>query len=80
VNVPTISQLVRKGRKPQGKKVDTPALRTTWNSKKGRLVELRRGAPQKVTTASASRATSQCSRRANGSSTLTATGRALRSR
>src|SRR6266566_1760902 len=47
VVVPTISQLVRKGRKPQGKKVDTPALRTTWNSKKGRLVELRRGAPQK---------------------------------
>jgi small subunit ribosomal protein S12 len=45
--VPTIAQLVRKGRKPQGKKVDTPALRTTWNSKKGRLVELRRGAPQK---------------------------------
>ena len=45
--MPTISQLVRKGRKPQGKKVDTPALRTTWNSKKGRLVELRRGAPQK---------------------------------
>src|SRR5207245_560399 len=27
VNVPTISQLVRKGRKPPGKKVDTPALR-----------------------------------------------------
>jgi len=47
VNVPTISQLVRKGRKPQGKKVDTPALRTTWNSLKGRHVELRRGAPQK---------------------------------
>ena len=45
--MPTIAQLVRKGRKPQGKKVDTPALRTTWNSKKGRLVELRRGAPQK---------------------------------
>ena len=45
--MPTISQLVRKGRKPQGKKVDTPALRTAWNSLKGRHVELRRGAPQK---------------------------------
>ena len=45
--MPTISQLVRKGRKPQGKKVDTPALRTTWNSLRGRHVELRRGAPQK---------------------------------
>ena len=36
--------------------------------------------PQNVTTASASRATSQCPRRANGSSRFTATGRALRSR
>jgi len=45
--VPTISQLVRRGRKSQKKKVDTPALRTTWNSLKGRHTKLRRGAPQK---------------------------------
>ena len=29
--MPTISQLVRKGRKSQKPKVDTPALRTTWH-------------------------------------------------
>ena len=45
--MPTISQLVRRGRKSQKKKVDTPALRTTWNSLKGRHTKLRRGAPQK---------------------------------
>ena len=45
--MPTISQLVRRGRKAQKKKVDTPALRTTWNSLKGRHTKLRRGAPQK---------------------------------
>ena len=45
--VPTISQLVRKGRKSQKKKVDTPALRTTWNSLTGRHTKLQRGAPQK---------------------------------
>jgi len=45
--VPTISQLVRKGRKLQKKKVDTPALRTTWNSLTGRHTKLQRGAPQK---------------------------------
>ena len=45
--MPTIAQLVRKGRKPQLKKVDTPALRTTWNSLKGRHVQLSIGAPQK---------------------------------
>jgi small subunit ribosomal protein S12 len=45
--VPTISQLVRKGRKHEKKKVDTPALRRTWNSLRSRAVELRRGAPQK---------------------------------
>jgi len=45
--MPTIAQLVRKGRKPQLKKVDTPALRRTWNSLKGRHVLLGRGAPQK---------------------------------
>ena len=45
--MPTISQLVRKGRKHEKKKVDTPALRRTWNSLRSRSVELRRGAPQK---------------------------------
>jgi len=45
--VPTISQLVRKGRTSQKKKVDTPALRTTWNSLTGRHTKLQRGAPQK---------------------------------
>jgi small subunit ribosomal protein S12 len=45
--VPTISQLVRKGRKHEKKKVDTPALRRTWNSLRSRAVALRRGAPQK---------------------------------
>lgn len=45
--MPTMSQLVRKGRKKERKKVDTPALRRTWNSKRSRFVELRRGAPQK---------------------------------
>ena len=45
--MPTISQLVRKGRKQEKKKVDTPALRRTWNSLRSRSVELRRGAPQK---------------------------------
>ncbi len=40
-------QLIRKGRKPQRKKVDTPALRRTWNSLKGRHSVLPKGAPQK---------------------------------
>ena len=45
--MPTISQLVRKGRKLQKKKVDTPALRTAWNSLTGRHTKLSKGAPQK---------------------------------
>ena len=45
--MPTTSQLIRKGRKPQRKKVDTPALRRTWNSLKGRHSVLPKGAPQK---------------------------------
>lgn len=45
--MPTIAQLVRKGRKQEKRKVDTPALRRTWNSLRSRSVELRRGAPQK---------------------------------
>ena len=45
--MPTTAQLVRKGRKKERKKVDTPALRRTWNSLRGRFVGLRRGSPQK---------------------------------
>ncbi len=45
--MPTIAQLVRRPRKKVSKKVDTPALRRTWNSLQGRYVQLRRGAPQK---------------------------------
>ena len=45
--MPTIAQLVRRPRKKVQKKVDTPALRRTWNSLLGRYVELPRGAPQK---------------------------------
>ena len=45
--MPTTAQLVRKGRKKERKKVDTPALRRTWNSMRSRFVDLRRGAPQK---------------------------------
>jgi small subunit ribosomal protein S12 len=45
--LPTIAQLVRKGRKSQKPKVDTPALRRTWNALKSRHVLLARGAPQK---------------------------------
>ena len=45
--MPTIAQLVRHGRKPQLKKVDTPALRRTWNSLRSRHSNLSKGAPQK---------------------------------
>lgn len=45
--MPTISQLVRRGRSKLHKKVKTPALRVTWNSLRGRFVRLKRGAPQK---------------------------------
>jgi small subunit ribosomal protein S12 len=44
--VPTISQLVRKGRNKKDKKMKTPALKMAWNAlkRKSRLVE---GAPQR---------------------------------
>jgi small subunit ribosomal protein S12 len=45
--VPTINQLVRKGRKPIVKKTKAPALRFIFNSKEGRLRRIPRGAPQK---------------------------------
>jgi small subunit ribosomal protein S12 len=44
--VPTISQLVRKGRHPSIKKVKAPAMRKNWNSLRQKS-EAVRGAPQK---------------------------------
>ncbi len=44
--MPTINQLVRKGRKKVTKKTKTPALRFTYNTLKNRLVE-GAGSPQK---------------------------------
>ncbi|MFH1169345.1 MAG: 30S ribosomal protein S12 [Chloroflexota bacterium] len=44
--MPTINQLVRKGRKVAGKKSKTPALRFTYNALKNRVVQ-GKGSPQK---------------------------------
>ena len=44
--MPTISQLVRHGRKPKIAKVKAPALRKNWNSLRQRQVPIP-GAPQK---------------------------------
>ena len=44
--MPTISQLVRHGRKPATKKVKAPAMRKNWNSLRQRQVPIP-GAPQK---------------------------------
>jgi small subunit ribosomal protein S12 len=44
--VPTISQLVRKGRQPKQKKVKAPAMRKNWNSLRQKQ-EAIPGAPQK---------------------------------
>ena len=44
--MPTINQLVRKGRKTAAKKTKTPALRFTYNTLKNRMV-LGNGSPQK---------------------------------
>lgn len=44
--MPTINQLVRKGRKKAGKKTSAPALRFTYDALKNRL-HRGRGAPQK---------------------------------
>ena len=46
VFVPTISQLVRKGRQPSIKKVKAPAMRKNWNSLRQRQEPIS-GAPQK---------------------------------
>ena len=45
--MPTINQLVRRGRKKMTKKSTSPALQVTYNSLKSRPSKLRRGAPQK---------------------------------
>ncbi len=45
--MPTINQLVRKGRKPISKKEKAPALRFSYNAIKGRTVRRRQGSPQK---------------------------------
>ena len=44
--MPTISQLVRKGRQPKISKIKAPAMRKNWNSLKRRQVPIP-GAPQK---------------------------------
>ena len=46
-NLPTINQLVRKGRKPKPKKEKAPALRYTSNVLKGRTTRQPKGNPQK---------------------------------
>ncbi len=45
--MPTINQLVRKGRKKTIKKSKTTAIKTTFNYLKNRPVELNKGCPQK---------------------------------
>ena len=45
--MPTINQLVRKGRKPKKKKTKAPALQWTFNSFKQRRTKQPKGAPQK---------------------------------
>jgi len=46
-DVPTINQLVRKGRKPRRKKSKSPALQYVFNSYERGRVAVPRGAPQK---------------------------------
>ena len=45
--MPTINQLVRKGRKPKPRKSKAPALQYTFNSFKQRRIRRPKGAPQK---------------------------------
>ncbi len=45
--MPTINQLVRKGRKPKKTKSKAPALQYTFNSMKQRRIRQPKGAPQK---------------------------------
>ena len=44
--MPTVNQLVRKGRKPEAKKVKAPALRYIYNTLKGTMTE-GKGSPQR---------------------------------
>jgi len=46
-NLPTINQLVRKGRKRSSKKSNSPALGYSFNSLKTRMSRAKRGAPQR---------------------------------
>jgi small subunit ribosomal protein S12 len=46
-NVPTINQLIRKGRKSKRKKSKAPALQYTYNSQKQKRIRQPKGAPQK---------------------------------
>ncbi len=46
-DVPTINQLVRKGRKPKKSKSKAPALQYTFNSMKQRRIRQPKGSPQK---------------------------------
>jgi len=45
--LPTINQLVRRGRKPGTKKPKAPALTYSYNSVTGRTSQMKRGSPQK---------------------------------
>lgn len=45
--MPTINQLVRKGRKRQRSKSEAPALGYNLNSQRGRVTRLEKGAPQR---------------------------------
>lgn len=45
--MPTINQLVRKGRKAKRKKDKAPALQYAYNSQKQRRIRQQKGAPQK---------------------------------
>ncbi len=47
VDVPTINQLVRKGRKPKARKSKAPALQYTFNSFKQRRTQHQKGSPQR---------------------------------
>jgi small subunit ribosomal protein S12 len=47
MNLPTINQLVRKGRKRVSKKPKAPALSQSYNSLKGRTTQSAKGAPQR---------------------------------
>ena len=45
--MPTVNQLIRKGRKPKRWKTKAPALQYTWNTHTMRQVPLPKGAPFK---------------------------------